>query len=80
MQAGPSGIMVLALVPLLAGCGSKNVDPAHRPHVAESTDPSGMEYVPRPLLADDVDDALKHTHHSGRSPSGDGLMPRNRGQ
>lgn len=74
MQAGPSVIMVLVLVPLLASC-AKNVDPAHRPHVAEATDPSGMEYVRRPMLADDdsvgvyTDEAALLEAHPGVTPA-----------
>jgi hypothetical protein len=67
--------MVLLLVPSVAACGSKNIDPANRPHVAEATDPTGLEYIPRPMLADDdsvgiyTDEAELFEAHPGVSPA-----------
>ena len=53
MRAGVRVVTMFLLFPLAASCGSKGIDPAQRPHVAETTDPSGVEYIPRPMLADD---------------------------
>jgi hypothetical protein len=75
MRAGVTVLAMFLLLPSLAGCGSKATDPANRPHVLEETDPTGVAYVPRPMLADDdsvgvyTDEEALLAAHPGVTPA-----------
>lgn len=75
MRAGVIVLAMFAALPSLVACGSGNTDPATRPHVRETTDPDGVQYVPRPMLADDdsvaiyTDEAELLAEHPGVTPA-----------